>query len=149
MVLALGAPALSFAVGDDVDDDQGRLDLNADVLINESVGAGTSGDFAIRGRLFMEDLSARADAQRTAAAARLRVVDGLDFAQPEASTDEYAAVREGLFEGYASEAHVASRESRAGSSTVSVLAVLVAVPVVLVVGAWLGSAWAKRKRASA
>jgi hypothetical protein len=149
VALTVGAPTASLAAGDTDDNGAGRLDLNGDVLVNESVGTGASGDYAIRGRLFLEDLSARAHKQRETAAERLGVVDTLNFERPEVVTDEYQAVRAALFDGYSSEVVSQAREAREGSPVLSTLVLVAGVPLVLIAGMSLGRFWARRKRASA
>lgn len=149
VALMVGAPAASLAAGDTDDNDDGRLDLNANVLVNESVGTGAAGDFAIRGRLFLEDLSARAREQKEASAERLGVVETLTFEPPEAVADEYQAVRAALFAGYSTEVVSQAREAREEFPVLSVLVSVAGVPLVLVAGVLLGRFWARRKRVSA
>ncbi|MHC2187080.1 hypothetical protein ACVLV4_002747 [Rathayibacter agropyri] len=87
--MTVSAPAFAFASDDD---GEGRLNLDTTVLVNESMGAGSTGDFAIRGDLFSADVSARAQKEQEAAAGRLTVANTLDFAHVETSVD-YQQVR--------------------------------------------------------
>jgi hypothetical protein len=148
VAVTVGAPTASFATGTTDDNDAGRLDLNANVLVNESVGSGAAGDFAIRGRLFLEDLSARAREQREASAERLDVAGTLTF-EPSAVADEYQAVRAALFDGYSSTVISETREAREESPVLALLALVVGVPLVLMGGVLLGRFWARRRRVSA
>ena len=145
--LTVGGTAASHAVGK-TDDDAGQLDLNADVLVNESVSAGSSGDFAIRGRLFSEELSARAHERSEAGAERLNVVGDLTFEPHAVVADEYQPVRAALFDGYSSEVLSQTREAREESPALAVLLLTAGVPIVVIAGASLGRLRARRKRAS-
>ncbi|WP_460631274.1 hypothetical protein [Leifsonia lichenia] len=124
------------------------MDLNTNVLINESVGTGTAGDFAIRGRLFSADLAARAREQREASAERLGVVDTLTFAPTGVDAGEYQAVRAALFDGYTTEVLSEAREARTESPALYALALVIGVPLALVAGLSLGRLRGRRKRAS-
>lgn len=146
--VTIGAPAASLATGTADDNDAGRLDLNANVLVNETVGSGAAGDFAIRGRLFLEGLSARALEQREASAERLRVAGTLTF-EPSAAVDEYQGVRGALFDGYSSTVISETREARKESPILALLALVVGLPLVLLGGVLLGRFWARRRRVSA
>ena len=147
VAVTVGAPAFAFAADDSDDDGAGQLSLNSTVLINESVGAGSTGDFAIRGSLFSEDLSARVQEQREAAAERLRVVDALDFGRMGTSAGDYQPVRAALFGGYSPQElpQTAGEEAEVSPALFGVAAV-VAVPLVLVAGVLLGRFWVRRKR---
>lgn len=148
VALTVGAPAaLATGSADDIDD--GLLDLNTNVLVNESVGAGTSGDFAVRGRLFLEDLSARAREQQEARARSLGVVDTLTFEQPHVVAEEYQAVRNALFAGYSTDVLSEARDARVDSPVLYVLVLVVGVPLVFIGGVSSGRFWARRRRASA
>lgn len=146
--LTVGAPTASFATGTTDDNDAGRLDLNANVLVNESVGSGAAGDFAIRGRLFLEDLTARALEQRDASTERLGVAGILTF-EPSAVVDEYQGVRSALFDGYSSTVISETREVREESPVLALLALVVGIPLVLLGGVVLGRCWARRRRVPA
>lgn len=148
VALTVGAPAASPATAD-TDDDEGRLSLNTNVLINESVGTGTPGDFAIRGRLFSEDLAARARAQREASANRLGVVDTLTFAPSEVDPGGYRAVRAALFDDYSTGILSEAREAHTECPFLSALVLVIGAPLVLLAGLGLGRLWARRRRASA
>ncbi|MEY9853784.1 hypothetical protein ABH923_003462 [Leifsonia sp. EB41] len=145
--LTVGGAAASHAVGK-TDDDAGQLELNADVLVNESVSAGSSGDFAVRGRLFSEELSARAHERREARAERLNVVGDLTFEPQAAVADEYQPVRAALFDGYSSEVLAQTREAREESPLLAVLLLTAGMPVVAMAGVSLGRLRARRKGAS-
>ncbi|WP_295124473.1 hypothetical protein [uncultured Leifsonia sp.] len=145
--MTVGVAAASHAVGK-TDDDAGQLELNADVLVNESVSAGTSGDFAIRGRLFSEELSARAQERREALVGRLDVLDRLTFEPTAVVADEYQPVRAALFEGYSSEMLSQTREAEEDSQVLAVLALTAGLPLVVIAGVSLGRLRAKRKGAS-
>lgn len=144
--MAASAPAV-VALADD-SDDAGRLRLNTTVLVNDSVGAGSAGDFPIRISLFSDRLSGRIDEQRARSAERLTRVEGLTFAKLTSSGDPYRPVRAALFENYSST--VIASKQREGEKTsiwVGVIAVL-AVPLVLAAGIGLGRFWARRRRAA-
>ncbi|MHC2187344.1 malonyl CoA-acyl carrier protein transacylase, partial [Rathayibacter agropyri] len=119
------------------------------VLVNESMGAGSTGDFAIRGDLFSADVSARAHKEQEAAAGRLTVANTLDFAHVETSVTDYQQVRAALFGDYSSrEAPTATQEESEASPVLYGAAAAVVVPLVLVAGVLLGRFWARRKRAA-
>lgn len=146
VVVAAGAPAV-VAVADD-SDETGTLRLNATVLVNDSVGAGSAGDFPIRGSLFSERLYVRIGEQREASAERLTGVRELDFAAPKPSGDQYQSVRAALFENYSSSGIASKqREGEESSALLGVVAVL-AVPLMLIAGIGLGRFWARRRRAT-
>lgn len=147
VAVTVGAPAFTFAADDADEDGAGQLSLNTAVLINESVGAGSTGDFAIRGSLFSEDLSARVHQQREAAAERLSVVATLDFERMETSAGDYQPVRAALFGGYSPhELPQTAGEKVEVSPAFYGAAAVVAVPLVLVAGVLLGRFWVRRKR---
>ncbi|MEO7017284.1 MAG: hypothetical protein ABI067_12210 [Leifsonia sp.] len=146
--LTVGASVASFA-DDGTDDDSGRLNLNSDVLVNESVGTGATGDFAIRGRLFSPQLSARSHALDVASSTRLAVAGGLDFRLPESTDVEYRALRGGLFDGYSVKALPARGANQETSSALYGLLLVAGVPLVLLGGVLLGRFWVGRKRATA
>ncbi|MFJ3426627.1 hypothetical protein [Leifsonia aquatica] len=147
--LTLGVSMATPALGDPGDPGDGSLDLNADILVDESVGTGSVGDFAVRGRLFSVDLSARADEQREASAARLDVADSLTFEPPDAGAESYEAVRAGLFADYTSDMHSQTVESREESPVLHLLVLVAGVPLVVLIGVFLGRVWARRRRVSA
>ncbi|PPF10261.1 hypothetical protein C5C31_07115 [Rathayibacter rathayi] len=143
-MLTVSAPAAAFAIDDD---GEGRLDLDTHVLVNESVGTASSGDFKIRGDLFSADVSARAQEEQEAAAGRLTTATTLDFARVETSVN-YQQVRAALFGDYSSRDALKATPEKSEASPVSYgAAAAVAVPVVLVAGVLLGRLWARRKRA--
>ena len=144
VLVAVGPPAVS-AVADD-SDDAGRLSLNTTVLVNESVGAGSSGEFPIRSSLFSDRLSVRAEQKRSRSAERLDIVDHLDFAETRTSGEQYQSVRAALFEGYSSDAIASSSEEHEKSPVPFSVIFVVAVPLVLVGGIVLGRSWARRSR---
>jgi hypothetical protein len=144
VVLTVGSPAVS-AVADD-SDDAGKLSLNTTVLVNESVGAGSSGEFPIRSSLFSDRLSARAELQRSRSAERLGIVERLDFAESRSSGEQYQSVRAVLFEGYSSDVIASTSDEREESAVPFSVIFLVAVPLVLVGGIVLGRLWARRSR---
>ena len=146
VVVTIGAPTVS-AVADD-SDDAGRLSLNTTVLVNESVGAGSSGEFAIRSRLFSDRLSARVHEQWERSAERLNVVGALSFAEPRPSGEQYQSVRAALFEDYSSDVIASSKDEHEESSALVGVLAVVAVPLVLVAGRVLGRFRARRSRAS-
>jgi hypothetical protein len=146
VVLAAGAP-VAFAAADD-SDDTGRLNLNTTVLVNESVGAGSSGEFAVRGDLFSDRLSRRAVEKRERSAERLRVVETLEFTAPEPAGEEYQSVRAALFENYSSDVIASAPNERAESSALLGVLAAVTVPLVLLAGLVLGRFWAGRRRVS-
>jgi len=133
----------------DTDDDAGRLELNTNVLINESVGTGTVGDFAIRSRLFSADLAARAHEQREAGAERLDVVGILTFAPSGIVVGEYQAARDALFDDYSTAVPSEVREARSEPPVLYAIALVAGAPLVLAAGLVLGRLWARRKRAAA
>ena len=147
VTVAVSAPASAFA--DEDGDDAGQLGLNTTVLVNDSVGTGSLGEFAIRGSLFSADLSARVQEQREAAADRLTVARTLDFAHGDTSTVDYRPVRAALFEGYTSqEGPRAAQERNEASPAFFGVAAVIAVPRVLGAGLLAGRLWARRKRAA-
>ncbi|MFB9748043.1 hypothetical protein [Leifsonia shinshuensis] len=138
------APAVMAAADDP--DDAGRLSLNTTVLVNDSVGAGSSGEFAIRSSLFSDRISAQAEERQKKSAERLSAVEALDFATAPSADDPYRSVRAALFESYSSDVIASSSEEHEESSVlVGVLAVVV-VPVVLLAGVVTGRIWARRRR---
>ena len=143
VVLTVGSPAVS-AVADD-SDDAGRLSLNTTVLVNESVGAGSSGEFPIRSSLFSDRLSARAERQRSQSAERLGIVEHLDFARTRSSGEQFQSVRAALFEGYSSDVIAGSSVEHEQSPGPFAVIFVVAVPLVLVGGIVLGRFWARRR----
>lgn len=155
-VLCAGATAAAFVVGltiapavvaaADDPDDAGKLSLNTTVLVNDSVGAGSSGEFAIRSSLFSDRLSAWADEQRKRSAERLGAVGALDFTRSPSARDEYQSVRAGLFQDYSSDVIASSREELQDSSVLVGMLAVVVVPPVLVAGVVLGRFWARRRR---
>lgn len=144
VVLTVGSPAVS-AVADDPDD-AGKLSLNTTVLVNESVGAGSSGEFPIRSSLFSDRLSARAEQQRSRSAERLGIVEHLDFTETRSSGEQYQSVRAALFEGYSSDVLASSSEEQRESPVPFGMILVVAVPLVLAGGIMLGRFWARRGR---
>jgi hypothetical protein len=149
VVLAVGAPVGAFAVDDLDDHDPGKLNLNTTVLVNESVGGGSTGDFAIRGSLFSDRLIATADELRARASARLNVVDTLDFAPSDVSSIDFAPVRAGLFNGYTSrDVPQAARDDEQASPVFLGAAAVAAVPLMLLAGVLLGRYWGRRKKAT-
>jgi hypothetical protein len=143
--MTAGTPAI-VALADD-SDDAGRLRLNTTVLVNDSVGAGSAGDFPIRSSLFSDRLSARVDEQRAQSAERLTGVKALTFAKARPSGDPYASVRAALFEDYSSST-IASKQREGEDSSVFVgVAAVLAVPLMLAAGIGLGRFWARRRRA--
>lgn len=144
--MAAGAPAIAAEADDS--DDAGKLRLNATVLVNDSVGAGTAADFPIRGRLFSERLYARIDEQREVSAERLTGVKELNFAKPEPSGDQYQLTRATLFQNYSSSVIASKqRDGEESSALLGIVAVL-AVPLMLTAGIGLGRFWARRRRAT-
>lgn len=127
------------------DDTLGQLSLNTTVLVNESVGAGVVGDFAVRGELFTEPFSTQVQEQRQHQAERLAVVERLDFAPSDQTAATYQPVRAALFGDYSSTVLPSAESEPESTATLYGIAV-VAVPLVLVAGVVLGKAWAKRKR---
>jgi len=146
--LTAGVLVASPALGDPRDSGDGSLNLNADILVDESVGTGAVGDFAVRGRLFSPELSARADEQREASAERLDIAGTLTFEPTASESEAYAAVRAGLFDGYSSDVHSQAVEAREESAILPTLALVIGVPLVILVGVYLGRFWARRRRAS-
>lgn len=144
--LTIGAPT-ALAVTDD-SDGAGKLSLNTTVLVNDSVGTGSSGEFAIRSSLFSDRLSARADQQRARSVERLNVVEHLDFAGPRPTGERYQSVRAALFEDYSSDVIASSSDQREESPVLFGVLAAVAVPLVLVGGFVLGRFWARRSRAA-
>ncbi|AZZ55990.1 hypothetical protein [Rathayibacter iranicus] len=144
--MTVSAPAVAFAADDD---GEGRLDLDTNVLVSESVGSGSTGGFAIRGDLFSADVSARAHKEQEAAADRLRVATTLDFTRVETSAVDYQQVRAALFGDYSSREALTATQAESEAAPVSYgAAAAVAVPVVLVAGVLLGRFWVRRKRAA-
>lgn len=149
VVMMVSAPAVAFAAENVDGDESGQLNLNATVLVNESIGVGSTGDFAIRGRLFSAKLDAKTQEQREAAVERLRAVETLDFAQRQTSVVDYQPMRSGLFEEYKPQNVLqGSQENAEVSPALFGIAAVVAVPLVLVGGVLLGRFWARRKRVS-
>jgi len=144
--LTVSAPAVS-ALADD-QDDAGKLSLNTTVLTNESVGAGSSGEFPIRSSLFSDRLSTQAEQRRAQSAERLSVVEALTFAEARPSGDQYRSVRAALFEDYSSDVIASSSDGREESSVLLGVMAVVVVPIVLVGGIVLGRLWARRRRAA-
>ncbi|PPF09870.1 hypothetical protein C5C45_14320 [Rathayibacter rathayi] len=72
--MTISAPAFAFVTDDD---GEGRLDLDTNVLVDESVGADSTGNFAIRRDLFPVNVSARAQEKQKATADRLTVANTL------------------------------------------------------------------------
>lgn len=140
----VGSPAAP-AVADD-SDDAGKLSLNTTVLVNESVGAGSSGEFPIRSSLFSDRLSTRADQQQARSTERLSVVESLNFAEARSSGQQYQSVRAALFEDYSSDVIASSPGDREESSALLGVMAVVVVPLVLVGGIVLGRLWARRRR---
>lgn len=136
----------SFAADDTDGDEPGQLSLNTTVLVNESVRAGSTGEFPIRGRLFLAQLDAKAEELREAASERLRITESLDFARRQTDSIEYKAVRSELFEDY--EPQEVPRMPHADAEATRALfwvVAAVALPLVLVGGVLLGKFWARRK----
>ncbi len=143
----VNAPAATFAADTVEGDESGQMSLNTTVLVNESVGVGSAGDFAIRGRLFSSSLEAQTMKQREAAADRLRAIETLDFAQRETNTVDYAPIRSELFESYnPQEVLQSSEDDSEASPALFGIAAAVAVPLVVVGGVLLGKFWTRRKR---
>ena len=149
VVLALTtAPAFAFADDEKDDDDSGQLSLNTAVLVNDLGNTGSTGDFAIRGALFSEQLSATVQAHDEATDARLSI-DTIDFSEAKSRAADYAPTRSMLFVDYSSQSTLeAARDESITSPVLGAVAAVVAVPVVLVIGALLGRLWARRKRAT-
>lgn len=148
VVLAAGGPAAGAAADDS--DDAGKLNLNTTVLVNESVGAGSSGEFAVRSSLFSDRLSRRAAEQREKAIERLTVVETLNFAARKPPGEEYHTVRAALFERYSSDV-IASAQNEHAESSAGLgmpVAVAVALPLVLLAGFVLGRFRVRRRRVS-
>ena len=147
VALAASTPACAFAQPDGNGDDSGQLDLNSTVLVNDSASTGSAGDFAIRGSLFSADLSARVKQQRAELTKQLTTARDLDFAHRESSTLDYRPVRAGLFEHYSSQVLPRAAQERTGVAPAFYgVVVVVAVPLVLLVGVFLGRFWTRRKR---
>jgi hypothetical protein len=140
------AAAATGAAGDTGESGAGSLRLNADVLVDEAVGSGTAGEFAVRGRLFSEEFLSRAEEQRAAAADRVGVVDALTFEPVATPVDPYGEARAALFEEYTATARSAAPESVEDSSVVPLLALVAGVPLVVLAGARVGRMRARRKR---
>ncbi|NQX13882.1 hypothetical protein HQQ80_19820 [Microbacteriaceae bacterium VKM Ac-2855] len=147
--MSVGAPVSAFAAEAPGNDNAGRLNLTTDVLVTESVNAGSTGDFVVRGALFSEEFTARAQAQRAIETERVANVRSLDFSRAETSAVDYQPVRESLFDGYSPQDLVqTAQEVNDDSPTFYGVAALVAVPLTLVAGVALGRFWARRKRAT-
>lgn len=137
---------MAFANTNTDDDGAGRLGLNVDVLVNESVGTGAAGDHAIRGRLFSNELTAVSRALKQAESERLSRVNALTFESSTTVAGEFETVRAELFHDYNAQV-VVSNQARSEASQVSYLLVVVLfIPAVLVGGVFLGRFWARRKR---
>ena len=145
----LASASTAAATGDTGEGGAGSLELNADVLVDEAVGGGATGEFVVRGRLFSEEFSARAAQERAAAESRLGVVESLGFERVATSADEYGEARGALFAEYTPTATSGLREAAQESSMLPILALTAGVPVVLVGGAWVGKTRARRKKVSA
>ncbi|MDR6865514.1 hypothetical protein J2Y69_000096 [Microbacterium resistens] len=148
IAMMAGAPAVSFAADGVDDDDAGQLTLDTAVLVDDSVRAGSAGDFAIRGALFSADLSTRAHERREMLAERLQVVGTLDFVGTSSGAVDYQPVRTALFDEYSSVVLKPGQQDSEASPTFSGAAAVVAVPLVLVAGVLLGRFWARRRRST-
>lgn len=138
--------AFATGAGDGNDDTGGVLNLNTNVLINDSEGTGSAGDFVIRGTLFSAEFSERMQEQRKAVSDLLARADTLDFAHNATSAFDYRPVRSALFEHYSSQEVPRSAQEHTGKSSVFFGVVVVVVPLVMVAGVLLGRFWARRKR---
>lgn len=142
----LGVPA--FASDDFDEDAQGKLRLNTTVLVNDSVGAGVRGDFAIRGSLFSENLYAKIQEQRDTAVAQLRAARAINFTKNSSKPVDYTPVRAALFQEYSPHKTVATlQEKNERAAAFYLVATVLVIPLVLVAGVLLGKFWGKRKRA--
>lgn len=148
--LAVGLATCASSVSAEADDsdDAGKLSLNTTVLVNESAGTGSSGEFAIRSRLFSDRLAGRVEQQRERSAERLSVVDALTFVGTRTSGEQYESVKALLFENYTSDVIASSSDDRTETPVLQWVAAVVAVPLVLVAGIVLGRRWARRGRAT-
>ena len=144
--LGLSAFASSTA-DDDGGGGGGRLELDTSVLVNESGGVGATGDFAVRGRLFSAALSAKAQAQREAAAERVEAARTRDFAERGGGGENYRSVRATLFAGYAPSTNLqVSRPEGERPTALYAAGAAAAVPLVLAAGVLLARSWVKRRR---
>ena len=148
-IIAVGPAAVSFAEDAGEERDQGSLTLNSDVIVNESVGTATTGDFAVRGKLFSDALSSRADVLNEAVTQRLDITEKLSFAPAETAVDEYRDLRETLFDGYTPQVIPVATATAEEPRLLYALLLVIAAPLMLWAGVQAGKAWARRKRAAA
>ena len=143
----LGLSAFASTADDDGGGGGGRLELDTSVLVNESGGVGATGDFAVRGRLFSAALSAKAQAQREAAAERVEAARTRDFAERGGEGEDYRSVRATLFAGYAPSTNLqASRPEGERPTALYAAGAAAAAPLVLAAGVLLARSWVKRRR---
>lgn len=128
------------------DDGAGKLEVNLSVLTNAREGTGSAGDFPARTMLFTGEVDRRADEAQRADAARLGVIDALDFSHGVTATGDFSRVREDLFTRVPPATIPTVRSDEESSAPLPAGVVVAMTPVVLASGVLLARLWARGKR---
>ena len=129
-------------------DSDGSLQLNSNLITNQSGENSGASDFEIRAQLFSKDLEQKTEDKAKQEAEITKVIDTIDFnqdSQNELYKMSYRSVKMKLFKDYR-QADIISNDLNSQSSTKGVIIILILTMPLLVLTGFIARMFARRKR---
>ncbi|MBF0777452.1 type VII secretion protein EssA [Streptococcus cuniculi] len=127
-------------------DENGNLQLNPDIITNDTVDAGATSDFAIRGQLFLDDFNKRIESLKQKEAGILDQTVKIDFNREMTLENTKPNYVTKMFQNYQPKAVIESDETVTTPINWYVLGLFLGGVSVSLGGVAVGSWWSKRKR---
>lgn len=129
-------------------DSDGSLQLNSDIITAQSKGEGGNSEFAIRAKLFSNELTKKTQEKAKNAASIPNYINDINFDQRHVNKlyqENYQSLKSDLFKNY-NQTHIGTTELEQSSEKKSLLLLLIlALPLMILTGL-VARSWTRRKR---
>ncbi|WP_172209901.1 type VII secretion protein EssA [Lactococcus hodotermopsidis] len=126
-------------------DSDGNLKLNTDVITNNQIQAGGSGEFPIRGHLFTQELDEQSEKLESERNQLIDDVKNVDFSVKSSDSKNDDKVKKLLFQEYQPQVIIVKDQEDSKQSNWFMMMNIVIIVVLLSVGIVTGKWWTKRK----
>ncbi len=126
----------------------GSLQLNSDMITNQSIGGATSSDFIIRSQLFSKRMMEKVQEKEQRDAENTKIIQNVDFNQ--ASQNKlfqvnYQGLKTELFKSY-NQTTIGSGEAQSKTNNRGVLILMILALPLLILTAYIAKRFTRRKR---
>lgn len=126
----------------------GSLQLNSDMITNQSIGGATSSDFAIRSQLFSKKMLEKVQEKEQREAEKIKTIQNVDFNQESQNKlfqANYQRIKTELFKDY-NQTNIGTSEAQTKMNNRGMLILMILALPLMILTAYSAKRFTRRKR---